>query len=218
MPSSKGTRRGASGQGTAARVLGVDFAGAMLTLGLRKGRDAQVIPFEHEAGSVRVAVIRVDYTQGTPDTYVWPLTFATDVNAVAVQGNTPHAVVAELEVTGRDGVPVTGFLYDAMEDPTFCAALLDAIGRRRRFKGPVGELASERAPPASRPGRRCSRRRWSAASKPRHLQPVDLEAVPPRREDESGHGGRAVPNRAHALRARRVSRADSSSGRAGRRR
>src|SRR5262249_4834798 len=36
----------------------------------------------------------------------------------------------------------TGLLYDAMEDPTFCAALLDAIGRRRRVKGSAGELAA----------------------------------------------------------------------------
>jgi demethylmenaquinone methyltransferase/2-methoxy-6-polyprenyl-1,4-benzoquinol methylase len=45
-------RRGAAGQGTAARVLGVDFAGAMLTLGLRKVR---------EAGELRhISVVRGD--------------------------------------------------------------------------------------------------------------------------------------------------------------
>jgi maltose alpha-D-glucosyltransferase/alpha-amylase len=104
----------------------------------------EVVPFEHEAGSVRFALVRVDYTQGTPETYVWPLTFATGVAAVAVQGNTPHAVVAELDVTGRDGVQATGLLYDAMEDPTVCAALLDVVARRRQFKGSAGALVGVR--------------------------------------------------------------------------
>jgi len=98
------------------------------------------IGFEHEAGSVCLALIRVDYVQGVPETYVWPLTFAADAAAAAVRSATPQAVVAELVVTDRNGQAVTGVLYDAMEDPTFCAALLDAIGRRRRFKGSAGEL------------------------------------------------------------------------------
>ncbi len=42
---------------------------------------------------------------------------------------------------GRNGATVTGLLYDAMADPTACAALLDAISRRRQFKGSSGELA-----------------------------------------------------------------------------
>ena len=45
-------RRGANAHGTAARVLGVDFAGAMLALGLRKVRDA--------GEGQRVALVRGD--------------------------------------------------------------------------------------------------------------------------------------------------------------
>jgi len=100
------------------------------------------IPFEHEAGSACFAFIRVDYVQGSPETYVWPLAFADDVAAAVVQANTPQAVVAEVEASGRNGVAVTGVLYDGMEDPTLCAALLDAIERRRRFKGPAGQLVA----------------------------------------------------------------------------
>ncbi len=105
---------------------------------------AATVPFEHEAGSIRFTFIRVDYVQGTPDMYVWPLTFASGVAAVAVQGNAPEAVVAQLDVNGRNGSTVTGLLYDAMADPTACAALLDAIGRRRQFKGSGGELIGVR--------------------------------------------------------------------------
>ena len=45
-------RRGANAHGTAARVLGVDFAGAMLALGLRKVRDA--------GEAQRIALVRGD--------------------------------------------------------------------------------------------------------------------------------------------------------------
>ena len=100
------------------------------------------IPFEHEAGSAVFALLRVDYREGTPETYVWPLTFAGEGAAAVVQSNVPQAVVAQLEVSDRGKAAVPGVLYDAMEDPTLCAALLDAIGRRRRFKGSAGELVA----------------------------------------------------------------------------
>jgi maltose alpha-D-glucosyltransferase / alpha-amylase len=104
---------------------------------------ASTVRFEHEAGVAHFAMIRVEYVQaGGPETYVWPLTFAADAAAAVVQANTPHAVVLELQVTGRDDSRSVGVLYDAMEDPTLCAALLDAIGRRRRFKAAGGELVA----------------------------------------------------------------------------
>src|SRR5262249_57229784 len=56
----------------------------------------------------------------------------------------PEAVVAQLEVNGRNGSTVSGLLFDAMADPTACAALLDAISRRRQFKGSDGELTGVR--------------------------------------------------------------------------
>jgi len=104
---------------------------------------ASTVRFEHEAGVGHFAVIRVEYVQGGDvETYVWPLTFAADAAAAVVQANTPQAVLAELQVTGRDGTQSSGVLYDAIEDPTLCAALLDAIGRRRRFKAGGGELVA----------------------------------------------------------------------------
>src|SRR2546425_5698316 len=52
------------------------------------------IPFEHQAGPARFAFIRVDYVQGAPETYVWPLAFARDVAATLVQANAAQAGVA----------------------------------------------------------------------------------------------------------------------------
>src|SRR5437867_2734375 len=83
---------------------------------------AATIPFEHEAGTASLVLVRVDYVQGASETYVWPLAFAADAAALIVQSNAPQAIVAELEVTGRNGEVVTGVLHDAVENPTFCAA------------------------------------------------------------------------------------------------
>ncbi len=110
-------------------------------LDIKAATIAARVGFEHEAGAACFAFIRVDYVQGTSETYVWPLAFADDAAAAPVRNAVPQAVVAELEVDAGNGGATTGVLYDAMEDPAFCAALLDAIGRRRRFKGSTGELA-----------------------------------------------------------------------------
>jgi maltose alpha-D-glucosyltransferase/alpha-amylase len=52
----------------------------------------------------------------------------------------PHAIVAHLkpEHTGESSPSV---LYDAMVDKAFCNELLDAIGKRRHFKGEGGNVA-----------------------------------------------------------------------------
>ena len=64
-----------------------------------------------------------------------PLLVATGEAARRVQQELPQALVARLE--GEDGA---GVLYEALGDNAFCAALLDAIVRRRRYKGAFGEL------------------------------------------------------------------------------
>src|SRR4029077_19380159 len=72
-------------------------------LDIKSATVTATVPFEHEAGSACFAFIRVYCLQGTPETYVCPITFASAVTASVVRGNAPQAVLAELEVSGRDG-------------------------------------------------------------------------------------------------------------------
>ena len=98
-------------------------------------RDAIPLPFNSERAFV--VVLNVDYVQGDPEQYLLPLTFAWGKDAMRVLHHYPHFVVCRLHVTEdqREGI-----LYDASGSPHFCAFLLDAIARRRSFKGEHGEF------------------------------------------------------------------------------
>jgi maltose alpha-D-glucosyltransferase/alpha-amylase len=94
------------------------------------------------AGTVHVALIQVEFSEGDPETYVLPLTYAAGPDAERLRAERPQAVVAELEVRpGPDRDPETGILYDTLGEPTFCRTLLDAVLRPRRFRRSGGELA-----------------------------------------------------------------------------
>jgi len=119
------------------------FGGKALTI--REARIADTIALQYNAAASIVALIDVDYVQGITETYTLPVGFATGQNATHVRQAMPHAVVAEIQLVGRDG-SVEGILYDAAEDSAWCASLLDAIGRRRQFRGARGEVVAAPTP------------------------------------------------------------------------
>ncbi len=95
----------------------------------------EAIPVPHDGRASYAALLHVEYTEGDPETYLLPLAFATGEGAQEIAEQTPHMMVARLKSRGEEGV-----LYEALRDAEFCAALLEAMGRRRRFKGSAGEL------------------------------------------------------------------------------
>ncbi|HUX86545.1 MAG TPA: putative maltokinase, partial [Chloroflexota bacterium] len=95
------------------------------------------VPFNGE--SAQLALVKVEYTEGDPETYVLPLARTSGEHAAQLRERAPHAVVAQLRQRGTSGES-TEILYDALAEGHFADALLDAIARRRRFKGSVGEL------------------------------------------------------------------------------
>ncbi|HYO49766.1 MAG TPA: putative maltokinase [Chloroflexia bacterium] len=78
-----------------------------------------------------ITTIRVSYTEGEPQTYVLPLTFASGERAAQVQRDTPQAVVAQLP---------GGVLYDAVYDKEFASSLLEAIREDSQFTSGSGEI------------------------------------------------------------------------------
>jgi maltose alpha-D-glucosyltransferase/alpha-amylase len=84
-----------------------------------------------------VTLLRVDYFEGEAETYVLPVAFVTGRRADQVLSEFPQAAVVRLQVEGEEGL-----LFDALWDEGFCEALLQAIGRRRRFEGTAGQLAA----------------------------------------------------------------------------
>jgi maltose alpha-D-glucosyltransferase/alpha-amylase len=88
-----------------------------------------------------LAMVRVDYADGEPDTYLLPLGFAPEGRMRDGAVVPAKARIAEVQEGGPGGP--TGVLYDAIYEPTLAAALLDP--RVRTLRGAHGV-----ATPASR--------------------------------------------------------------------
>ncbi|WP_438007779.1 maltose alpha-D-glucosyltransferase [Sorangium sp. So ce321] len=107
---------------------------------------ADVIPMSRdEQGAAQhfILLVRVEYTDGSPETYVVPIGFATGDRARELATRTRHAVIAD--VTVRDPDPESaaapeGILYDALATPEFASLILAAIRAQGVAAGTAGEL------------------------------------------------------------------------------
>jgi maltose alpha-D-glucosyltransferase/alpha-amylase len=107
----------------------------------------ETIPIPYDSRVAHLALIQVEYTEDSPETYVLPLAFAGGTRAEEVQRERPEAVVARLRLHhGKgDGAAATeGILYDPIGDKDFAAALLETVLRPRRTKKAGGELLAWR--------------------------------------------------------------------------
>ncbi len=106
---------------------------------IRQVEVLDAVALSTETGPVFVSLVRVDFAEGEAELYVLPLAFAAGERAFAVGRSQPAAMVAH--VTAAEG---TGVLYGAESEPSFGRALLDAMQRRRRFRGGAGTLIAGR--------------------------------------------------------------------------
>jgi predicted trehalose synthase len=104
--------------------------------GIAAAEIVDTIPIGYAGEHASIAMVRVSYDEGQPDTYVLPLAFAAAERAEQLARDLPHAVVAR--VARADGE--RGALYDALVDPGFCAALLDLIAAGGRLAGEPGAI------------------------------------------------------------------------------
>lgn len=84
----------------------------------------EAIPLGGAFGGAYLALLRVAYAEGEPQSYVLPLARASGEGAAQVEMETPQAVVA------RSGDEI---LYDASLDRGFASALLEAIRAGKEF-------------------------------------------------------------------------------------
>lgn len=99
-------------------------------------RDAVPVPYGSDQAFV--TLLTLDYSQGEPETYVLPLTYASGERAGRIVEQSPAAVIARV----RSGGGEEGLIYDATYDPAFGRGLPELIGRRRRLRGAHGELVA----------------------------------------------------------------------------
>ena len=86
-----------------------------------------------EGTTAYIAFVHVYYAEGESKTYAMPLAYATGKQVEQLRRDSPHAVIAKLQRTGE--IPGTGLIYDALWSKSFGMALLQAMSKRRRFKG-----------------------------------------------------------------------------------
>ncbi|MCG8353225.1 MAG: putative maltokinase [Chloroflexales bacterium] len=83
-----------------------------------------------------LVLLSVRFTEGDPQTYALPITFATGERARSVRENIPQTIIAQLKLNGHDA---PGVLYDALWDRDFSLLPLQAIAQHREFPGVEGK-------------------------------------------------------------------------------
>jgi maltose alpha-D-glucosyltransferase / alpha-amylase len=103
-------------------------------------RLGESIPVPHGLGTTHVTMADVSYSDAQPERYLLPLAVARGELAEQVWDRAPWAVVA------RMSEPRGAVLIDALADPGFNQALLEAISHRRRYRGRNSDLLALPAP------------------------------------------------------------------------
>ena len=92
------------------------------------------------AANSRLAIVRVEYAAGDPETYSVPLGIAGQEQMKALREEDPESIIADINVAGGG----QSVLYSALRSNDFCTALIEAFARRRRLQGEHGSLLAER--------------------------------------------------------------------------
>jgi len=99
----------------------------------------EAIPVPRQKPVAYTTLVQVAYTDGEPETYVLPITFATGEEATRLQDS--PAAIARLQVQTTRHVE-EGLLCDAMFDRTYAATIFDLIARGRRTPTGPSSLVS----------------------------------------------------------------------------
>jgi len=108
---------------------------------IRSSQIQDVIALPYDSSVAHLVLLRINYADGEPETYLLPVTFASGEQASQIMDTLPQAVVARLDLRGKNASGA-GVIYDALAEPDFRDALLKAMARRQRFKGGKGEVVA----------------------------------------------------------------------------
>jgi len=105
---------------------------------IKQVRISEQVPLVTGESLATLVLVTVEYTEGDPEQYVLPLALARGERASEIVERTPHAVIARALVEGSEAL-----LVDALAEPACVRSLIEQIGRRRRFRGEHGVIASQ---------------------------------------------------------------------------
>ncbi|MCX7622136.1 MAG: maltose alpha-D-glucosyltransferase, partial [Thermomicrobium sp.] len=104
---------------------------------IKQVRVVEEVPVPAGRQPALVTLVQVDYTEGDPELYVLPLTVVHGETAQSIVERSPQAVVARTTPDGES------LLVDALAVPSFARELVEAIGRRRRYRGDGGTIVAQ---------------------------------------------------------------------------
>jgi len=114
-------------RGSQRRIQGVNVMDAM--------------PINSRNQEILMVVLKVEYTEGLPECYALPLTFGTVEPEQGEGAIAQIEVIATTKTKGKESV-AKGWLIDALFEPDFLPVLLEAIAKKRRYKGNEGQLVA----------------------------------------------------------------------------
>ena len=102
-------------------------------------RDVLMLP----AGAATAYLVLVDlsYTEGSPDTYMIPMAYASGERVDELLQDWRYTAIARVQL----GRGESGLIYEPLIDRDFCTALLELIVGRRRLRGDRGEVVGSPA-------------------------------------------------------------------------
>jgi maltose alpha-D-glucosyltransferase/alpha-amylase len=102
----------------------------------------EYIPVPFDDSECHIIMLKIDYEDDEPETYLIPTGFALGEQAERLLAENPQYIIASVNLKNRTG-DKSGVIYDATVDRQFHEVLLSAISRRRHFKGSKGELTAD---------------------------------------------------------------------------
>jgi maltose alpha-D-glucosyltransferase / alpha-amylase len=106
---------------------------------VRSGEIQDIIPLPFETAMAHFILFQIWYSEGEPETYLIPVTYAISEKAEQIINELPQSLVAHLTFKDKDGGG-KGVLYNAMVEPGFRSFMLKAISRQWHFQGEKGEV------------------------------------------------------------------------------
>jgi len=97
------------------------------------------VPISIDTSIVHFILLQVEYSEGEPDNYLIPVTFAIDEKARLLMEQSSQYIIANLKLKDNEKPAI---LYDAIAEPAFHNAILKAMSRRRSFKGKKGDMSA----------------------------------------------------------------------------
>ena len=95
---------------------------------------SDVISIPYDSNMAFLSIIDIEYTEGEPEKYLLPISYADGGAAAEIVSQLPQAVIAYIKSEQAEGI-----IYDAAIDAGFCQYLIKAMNKRRRIKGEKGE-------------------------------------------------------------------------------